>query len=322
MKKSDVQLILFLSLALISFTGCEKGNESEQPQQNQDFQLGKNRFTIDIAGDTREYFVHVPNGYNDQIETAVVFMLHGTSGNGEKFYNISGWKEVGEAENILTVFPSSWHHSVSEEGRPFKNTTKWNVYSGSFTYNVGEVPRDDIQFLKEILKAMNQAFNIDSKRLYMVGFSNGGAMAFRCAVEMSDIFAAFVEASGTIQVDTLLNPKRDPPIFFQTGNSDDKFLRNNSDIPLTSIDSLLQSPGLKPIMNTHLNSFRFDSAYASTISPLVAQAYFNPNPNIKGNRHLLFVLIEGLEHSYPNGKNHPLKGAVEHWKWLKGFSLK
>jgi hypothetical protein len=27
--------------------------------------------------------------------TPVVFMLHGTSGGGEKFYNISGWKEVG-----------------------------------------------------------------------------------------------------------------------------------------------------------------------------------------------------------------------------------
>jgi polyhydroxybutyrate depolymerase len=79
------------------------------------YQVGKNRFTLTIGGDVREYFVHVPELYNEGNATPVVFMLHGTSGDGDRFYNISGWKEVGEAENILTVFPSSWQYCIIDD---------------------------------------------------------------------------------------------------------------------------------------------------------------------------------------------------------------
>lgn len=308
-------------VGFITLLNCQNDDGNLDNEQNSnEYQIGKNRFVIDMNGDSREYYVHVPEKYDKNGKTPVVFMLHGTSGDGEKFYNFSGWKEVGENENIITVYPSSWRHCIIEEGR-VKNTTKWNVYPGSFAYCAGETPRDDIQFLREIINELGQKFNIDSKRTYMVGFSNGGAMTFRCAVEMSDLFAAVVEASGTIQVDTLLTPKRNLPIFFQTGNSDDKFLGPNKDIPITSLDSLLTSAGLSPIMNTHINSFSLNSNYtvSSSLNGM-ASAHFNAIPN-DNDRHLRFVLIENLEHAYPNGMNHPFKGAEVHWKWLEQFRL-
>lgn len=119
-------------------------------------------------------------------------MLHGTTGNGLKFYNISGWKELGDVENIISVYPSSWKYCVIDDGE-VKNTTKWNVYPGTFEYCDGEVPRNDIKFFRKIITELNNNFTIDNSRIYLVGFSNGGQMAFRCAVEMSDIFAAIVE---------------------------------------------------------------------------------------------------------------------------------
>ncbi|OWY22725.1 hypothetical protein C7N43_22635 [Sphingobacteriales bacterium UPWRP_1] len=74
---------------------------------------GKNRFVTNVDGFNREYYVHVPLSYTPNSAIPVVFMLHGTSGDGDKFYNTSWWKEVGEAENILTVFPSSWQHCIN-----------------------------------------------------------------------------------------------------------------------------------------------------------------------------------------------------------------
>ena len=306
-------------LAFIIFFACQNNDDFDRENATNPYKIGKNRFTIDLNGDTREYYVHVPTNYDENIKTPVVFMLHGTSGNGNKFYHISGWKEVGEEENIITVYPSSWKHRIIDRGQ-LKNTTKWNVYPGSFTYQSGETPKDDINFLKEIINKLHQKFNVDSKRIYLVGFSNGGAMAFRCAVEMSDILAAVVEASGTIQVDTLVNPKRNLPILWQTGNSDDVFLGNKPDVPLTSIDSLLNSSGLLPMMNTHLNSFNLDSSYILSNEPGIAYARYNPLI-ITTERYMLFALIENLEHQYPNGINHPLKGAEVHWEWLKQFTL-
>ena len=82
-------------LILITICCCEK-NKVTTPDENV-YESGKNRFTTIIDGDTREYYVHVPAAYNGTAPAPVVFMLHGTSGDGENFYNISGWKELGEA---------------------------------------------------------------------------------------------------------------------------------------------------------------------------------------------------------------------------------
>jgi len=314
--------LVYITIGLFAFTtffACQNNDDFDGENVTNPYKIGKNRFTIDLNGDTREYYVHVPTNYDENTKTPVVFMLHGTSGDGNKFYHLSGWKEVGEEKNIITIYPSSWKHHISDRGQ-IKNTTKWNVYPGSFTYLPGENPKDDINFLKEIINELHQKFNVDSKRIYLAGFSNGGAMAFRCAVEMSDILAAVVEASGTIQVDTLANPKRNLPILWQTGNSDDKYLGNKPDVPLTSIDSLLNSPGLLPIMNTHLNSFSLDSNYTLSISSKLAFAQYSAMPNTS-DRHLKFLLIENLEHIYPNGINHPFKGAEAHWEWLQQFVL-
>ena len=62
-----------------------KGENNAKPNNNGSFVVGKNRFTTVVNGDTREYYVHVPKSYNKSTATPVVFMLHGTSGDGNKF---------------------------------------------------------------------------------------------------------------------------------------------------------------------------------------------------------------------------------------------
>src|SRR5688572_8534058 len=98
--------IIFLFSLMIFATTVLNSCKNDGPISNPDTP-GKKRFTIVADGKTREYYVHVPLGYNLKNAFPVVIMLHGSGGNGEKFYNISGWKEVGEVQNILTVFPSS-----------------------------------------------------------------------------------------------------------------------------------------------------------------------------------------------------------------------
>jgi len=118
-----------------------------------------------------------------------------------------------------------------------------------------------------------------------------------------------------------LNPKRNLPIFFQTGNSDDKFLGPNTEVPLAALDSLLMSPDLLPIMNTHINSFNLNSNYDISLnSGEIAFARYNSIPDVD-DRYLKFALIEDLEHVYPNGINHPINGAKLHWEWLQQFHL-
>lgn len=181
--------IIFLIIIVYFLTGCSTEDENNvinpDPDPPPQYEVGNNYYTTEVDGDTREYYVNVATNYNSDNPTHVVFMLHGTTGNGEMFYNISGWKEVGEVENILTVYPSSWSYCITQDGIT-RTTTKWNIYPGAFEFCAGGTPRDDIKFLRQVVTELKQRFNVDNRRMYLVGFSNGGAMAGRIAVEMSD----------------------------------------------------------------------------------------------------------------------------------------
>ena len=311
---------IILVVSILVFWSCQKEdgiNRLLVNQPNGEYVVSKNHFTLTSNGDIREYFVHVPTSYTENTSIPVVFMLHGSSGNGEKFYNISGWKELGETENILTVFPSSWEYCKQFPDGSSRITTKWNIFADDASYCTGQNPRDDIQFFRDIIEQLNQKFNIDIKRRYLVGFSNGGAMALRCAIEMSDVFAAVVESAGSTNIEATYIPKREIPVTYQIGNA------NKSDVPplpMQSLDSLLNTPPFKNTIATHINSFNLETTYtiSGDTNEVVTAIYKGiSDPTLELN----ITLIKDLEHGYPNGTNHTMKGAEVNWEWFKQFSL-
>lgn len=301
-------------LVFILLTGCSP--KSTEPEPDPGFQLGKNYYTMEVDGATREYYVHVPTGYDTNTPTPVVFMVHGATGNGEGTYNNSGWKELGEDENIITVYPTAWHYCYTNTNTgQTQNSTLWNTYKNQFEFCPNETPRDDIKFLRQIITELSQKFHVDSHRIYLVGFSSGAQMAFRCAVEMSDVLAAIVESGASQYSDTVYSPVRNLPLTFQLGNSDNSWLVGRPDIPMDSFDSLLI------IIRNHTKSFDFEPTYTMTgDSSTALTATFKGIPDV-GNRNFHFTLINGLEHVYPNGTNHPMKGAEQNWEWLKQYRL-
>ena len=92
MKASAIS-VLFILMILSS---C---SSDEDPRK--EYTLGQNYFTTLVDGETREYYVHVPQSYDEDASVPMVLMLHGGSGTGLITYNSSGWKEVGEEENII-----------------------------------------------------------------------------------------------------------------------------------------------------------------------------------------------------------------------------
>jgi polyhydroxybutyrate depolymerase len=303
-----------------SFFSCSKTtNETLTPSSVK----GKNRFTIKIDGDEREYYVHVPQSYTGTSAVPVVFMLHGTSGDGEKFYNNSGWKEVGEDENIITVFPSSWRYCIIDEGVQ-KNTTKWNTVPAEWVFCAGQIPRNDIKFLTTIILELNTKYKIDNKRIYLAGFSNGGQMAAKCGIEMSDKFAAIVQAEGSFSRDTTYTPLRKLPTTLQYGNLDYGPGVTGEPIPLSKLALILSTPGsniLYRSASTHTKSFGLNPAFVisgDTTSVSIATYKSLTSGSVNDFR---IAFIKGLAHQYPNGDNHWMEGARVNWTWFKQYTL-
>jgi polyhydroxybutyrate depolymerase len=318
--------LLFISFLFI-VSSCQKEDSSGNSTTGT-VSKGKNRFTLMVDGVSREYYVHVPEAYTGTTEVPVVFMLHGTSGNGEDFYTRSGWKEVGEEQNILTVFPSSLRFCINDNGE-IKNTTKWNTPpDADWTFCPGQTPKDDIKFLTEVINEIQLKYKIDNKRIYLVGFSNGGQMAAKCAISLSDKLAAVVENASAFYKDTVYVPKRKLPVMFQVGNEDYGPGNTGPALPLSKLDTLISTPGIPLLNGKHYNiAHRHVLNFGLTPNHIISGdtnsvtwATYRPAAPATGYE-FRFVFVKNLMHAYPNGENHWMEAARVHWAWLKQFSL-
>lgn len=311
---------LLLSILFLISIGCSEKKGSTEPDI--EYVTGKNRYTIEVDGVDREYFVHVPTGYSADAATPLVLMLHGASGSGEGSYNNSGWKELADEENILTVFPTALIHCYTNAFNETLTNTRWFSFPPDNHFCQGQAPKDDVKFLRQVIGEMRQRFNINSQRIYVVGFSSGAQMGFRCAVEMSDLIAAVVESGATQTTDGGFTPLRKLPVYFEVGNKDESWFGTGVTIPMASFDSMLtHNLGFRKTVNVHSNTFGFSTEYTkSGEQDSALTATFRSVPPGE-NREFKFSLINNLGHAYPNTYNHPVHGARVHWAWLKKYKL-
>ena len=74
-------------------------------------------------------------------------------------------------------------------------------------------------FIGKVLDDLATVVNVDPKRVYATGISNGGMMCYRLAAELSDRIAAIAPISGTMAIDKA-NPKRPVPVIHFHGLAD------------------------------------------------------------------------------------------------------
>ncbi|MCB0660705.1 MAG: T9SS type A sorting domain-containing protein [Saprospiraceae bacterium] len=295
---------------------------------SQVWQYGKNRYTIKVDGIEREFFVHIPQKYTGNEKVPLVFMLHGTSGDGEKFYDAVGWRTLSNQEGFIAVFPSSLKYTIVTGGDT-TNITKWNTTPDTeFKILPPGAGADDIKFLREIVTQIVDKLNIDEDRIYLEGFSNGGQMAAKCAIEMSDVLAAVCENASSFYLDTTYLPKRKLPVLFQIGDRDYGPGNEGPAAPMSYFDELISDPNitykggkLHFIAKRHIENFDLQSDFTMVGDTTFAlAATFLPNhPGPGTGYEFIYVFVYDLAHKYPNGENHPFNAPRLHWDWMKQF---
>jgi poly(3-hydroxybutyrate) depolymerase len=287
---------------------------------------GKVRKTIIVDGREREFFLHIPSSYTGNTSVPLVFMLHGTGGDGERMYEDSGWAELSEKEGFIAMFPSSLKYKINDGGE-LKNITKWNITpDADFVFQAGEIGYDDIKFLRRIIDITKSELAIDAQRIYLNGFSNGGAMAAKCSIEMSDVLAAVCGSASSFFLDTVYVPKRRIPYLFQLGNRDYGPGNVGPDFPqapLRLFDSLISTPNLSYLNGRHhriannvVRNFGLQAKHTGIVGDtnrVVLATYLPLDAN--DNHEFKFVFVKDLGHSYPDW------APAEHWKWLMQFTL-
>ena len=314
-------LASLLSLACGGGGGSTASTDSSNPKPP--IVYGKIRKTTPVDVDTRENNVHVPLKYDGKTTVPLLFMFHGTSGDGEKFYNISGWKEKAEVENFISVYPSSWGYCFTDpDDGLVKQNTKWNDFTLVDILCAGQTPRDDVKFVNQMITELRAAYNIDAKRIYAAGFSNGGQFTSRLAVDLSDKLAAVASNSGSLRPATVYTPKRKLPIAYMVGNKDDRYMALNNGQPLPmDMAAFFAVPFFTGVTASYVQSFGLQQTYTLSGAPGVEPvATFASATGAPGNL-LHMIVVKDMTHLYPNGDNFPLSAPNQQWEFFKLYSL-
>jgi polyhydroxybutyrate depolymerase len=270
--------------------------------------------TMTVDGVERHFIVVRPSGAPPANGYPLVFMFHGTSGDGERFFNISGWKEVGEQETIVTVYPSSLEYCVNDDG-VIKRTTKWN--NGDLQENAcpGQEFKNDVTFVRRMLDTIERTIPIDPRRRFVCGFSNGGIFASKLAIEMSDVFAAAAAAAGPLHPLDSATPVRHIPVLFTVGTLDDRATGRLGIAALPFNDSALTY--VRSTLDRFRGALGLDDEYRSSTAPYTLLYRWSTSMPGVSAASFTFGLIDSLDHQFPNGLNHPVNEASAVWQFFR-----
>jgi poly(hydroxyalkanoate) depolymerase family esterase len=143
-------------------------------------------------GVTRYYEVYVPA--NLPASPPMVLMLHGTkttpTADSQAVITQNwGWQAVADVYGFILVKPASTYNATSHQWN-------WNAYFMDAAFP-SPAP-DDSGFLRQLIVNLTAQYNVNPTMVYVAGFSSGAQMTERVGVEISDLVAAIVPASGQL----------------------------------------------------------------------------------------------------------------------------
>lgn len=278
---------------------------------------GQTRYdvSLNVENIERNTIIVVPDGAIPKGGYPVVFMFHGTGGDGEKFFNVSQWKEKGQKEKFITVFPSSLEYCVVEDGKK-ENTTKWHIAELDSIACPNQTLADDVKFIRVLFDSLVQRLPIDKTKVYATGFSNGGAFVSKLAVEMSDVFAAVGACGGALNKGDSAFAARKVPVWFVLGTQDNKWLNAYEQFGLKEFpfnDSTIY--WLNRALGRYRGVLELENVYTKTETQNTLTYTYNTSlaTNVADVRELRFTLVNGMVHQYPNGENFPVILADYYW---------
>ena len=84
---------------------------------------------------------------------------------------------------------------------------------------------DDSAYLSEVLNAVKSAYTVDSRRVYLIGHSNGGFMAYRMACDHANEITAVVSLAGAMSSDARTCSPRRPVSVLEIHGTNDRTIR-------------------------------------------------------------------------------------------------
>jgi polyhydroxybutyrate depolymerase len=130
--------------------------------------------------------LRLPSGLQPGERVPLLLVLHGFGVSSGLLIAKAGLNQVADQKKFAYLAPEGARDAL---GRPF-----WNA--GKSCCDLDHRQIDDVTRLRELLDANLGNAAIDPKRVFVIGYSNGGFMAQRLACDVGDRIAGVVSVAG------------------------------------------------------------------------------------------------------------------------------
>ena len=295
-------------IILIVFFSYQCGQSDESESEfwgNKDNIENENAITLNHNGVEREYLLHVPEIYTGSVPVPVVMNFHGGGGTATGQMYLADMRPIADTANFILVYP---------QGLQLDNggSTHWNsmLLSDSNKSTV-----DDFGFIDALINELSLTYNIDPKRLYATGFSNGADIAFTLGCYLNSSIAAVAPVSGLM----LDNPSSDScapsnrvGVMIIHGTSDDARPLNGINGYYASIDEAIAfwSDVNSTSLNPNITSYSSDGLTVELHSYLDQEE----------NAYIEYYKIINGEHLWLDIANNGAGTNQLIWNFLSQFS--
>lgn len=282
--------------------------------------------SITVDGLKRKYSLHLPKGKETQANLPLVIVLHGAKGSYKKSEGFTGFDPISDQHGFIIAYPNAIR-------------TQWN--DGRLPGDTPSYDVDDVHFLSELIDHLADTYAINRSRVYLVGFSSGGMMAQRFAMEKAEKIAGIAPIASSIPVPQLkkkIYPTVSMPVIMLNGTEDPAFpwqggkIRFAGIIKVGEVNPIEQSIQYWIDANggqtgeTEVSALPETIADGTQVEKITYQTHKGPN--------VVLYKIYGGGHSWPGAKypmnylpkfmygrtSQQLNGSETAWEFLKNYS--
>ena len=212
------------SLAIFFLTaGCSAGTTTTDMMSTPD--LGPSNALVAA----RPYEMDVPAGLDASKPAPLVILLHGFGENGFVQRAYFGLGALVDTHGFLFAYPDGTKNST---GQRF-----WNATDACCDFEHTGV--DDVAYVDAVIADVRAHYNVDPKRIFVTGHSNGGYMSHRFACDRAKTVAAFVALAGDDWKDATKCQPSEPVAVLQVhGDMDDAVQYNGNGVTPSAHDSV------------------------------------------------------------------------------------
>jgi polyhydroxybutyrate depolymerase len=141
--------------------------------------------SIESDGRVRTYLTYVPQGVAPG--APLVIAMHGSGGSARQMRGATGFgfERLADQHKFVVVYPNGF------EGY-------WNACNVVGDYSANKLNIDDVAFLTGLVDKLAGEAGINSERVFAMGLSRGGHMAFRLALEVPARFRAVAAVAANV----------------------------------------------------------------------------------------------------------------------------